>query len=395
MNNNNFALMRYLRDLGLDAHLFLFDNEIEHFMPESDTWELPRWSPFIHRLDFGNNPRHLLLRWRRLAAAFVGFEYVVGSGLTPALFHRAGKRLDLFYPYSPGVEYFDAVWMAGMFDTAGWAKRLFYRFVRKHQARGIQGARSCTNLDMGGKTEAALARLGRSFHRISVPMVYPGDEVALSALPEWLCQLIQDATAHRLSIVSHSRQHWIRPDGYSAEEWRVATKHNDYLLRGFAAYCQRVPTANPLLLLFDYGKDVEASKALIGELGIAPRVRWVPRCSRREILQLLRRADVCVAEFMEEGIWGGTAWEALACGRPVIQSVNFSGEGYRAFAGQDLPPILAARSTEDVTRHLLALHADEAGRMRVGDAGSRWFQENNGRKLAAKYVDIIRKDLGR
>ena len=62
MNNNNFALLRYLRDLGVDAHLLLFDNEIGHFVPEHDTWQLAKWQPFIHALPFGNNPRHLLLK---------------------------------------------------------------------------------------------------------------------------------------------------------------------------------------------------------------------------------------------------------------------------------------------------------------------------------------------
>ena len=37
MNNNGFALMRYLRDLGADAHLFLFANDgtgsLSHFAP--------------------------------------------------------------------------------------------------------------------------------------------------------------------------------------------------------------------------------------------------------------------------------------------------------------------------------------------------------------------------
>ena len=27
MNNNNFALLRYFRDLGFDAHLLLFKND--------------------------------------------------------------------------------------------------------------------------------------------------------------------------------------------------------------------------------------------------------------------------------------------------------------------------------------------------------------------------------
>jgi len=393
MNNNNFALMRYLRDLGADAHLFLYENEIGHFLPEHDTWNLERWRPFIHQLDVGNNPRHLLWRWRRLGRHLAGFDHVLGSGMTPALFSRAGRQLDLFYPYSPGIEYYQAVWMTGMLNTAGWLKRMFYRYVRYHQARGIRQARNCANLDLGGETERAFRSLGRDFHRIGIPMVYSDEGAQESQWPEWLKALMESRARHRLVILSHSRQHWIRGQGYSDEEWRLATKHNDYLLRGFADYVRRRPAATSLLLLFEYGKDVAASRALVAELGIASRVRWVPRCSRREIMELLRQVDVCATEFMEEGIWGGTAWEGLACGRPVIQSVNFTPASYRAQAGHDLPPLLPAQSAAEIEQHLHRLHDTPGACARIGAAGGEWFQVNHGRRLAAKYLEIFNQDL--
>ncbi len=50
--NNNFSLMRYFRDLGHDAHLFLYSNEglinenpIHN--PEWDTWEIIKWEKYI------------------------------------------------------------------------------------------------------------------------------------------------------------------------------------------------------------------------------------------------------------------------------------------------------------------------------------------------------------
>ena len=57
--NNNFALMRYLRDLGVDAHLLLYSNEgIEgnniHYSPEYDTFHFNKWKVYIHRLPVMN-----------------------------------------------------------------------------------------------------------------------------------------------------------------------------------------------------------------------------------------------------------------------------------------------------------------------------------------------------
>ena len=41
MNNNNFALMRILRDNNINAHLFLYSNET--FLPQSDTTNFLKW----------------------------------------------------------------------------------------------------------------------------------------------------------------------------------------------------------------------------------------------------------------------------------------------------------------------------------------------------------------
>lgn len=391
MNNNNFALMRYLRDLGADAHLFLHSNEINHFLPEHDTWAPERWQPYIHTLDVGNNPRHLLWHWRRFAKHLTDFDFVIGSGIVPALCSRAGLRLDLFYPYSPGIEYYQAVWMTGMLNQANWAKRLFYRFVCYHQGRGIRQSRHRTNLDFGGETDRSFHALRCAYHPISIPMVYPEEPPDHLTRPAWLKDLIEYRRGRRLTILSHSRQHWVRDAGYSAAEWRLATKHNDYLLRGFAAYLRQHVADRPLLLLCEYGKDVAATKALVEEMDIGLYVRWVPRCSRREIMELLHSVDVCVAEFMEEGIWGGTTWEALAAGRPVIQSVNFTPEDYRSRAGHELPPVLAARSVEEVEQHLLRLASEPGAVQAIGAAGRDWFRRNNGRNLAKRYLDILQQ----
>ena len=57
--NNNFAIMRYFRALGVDANLLLYSDEgfpdsnpIHN--PEWDTWYISSWSPFIHRLPIPN-----------------------------------------------------------------------------------------------------------------------------------------------------------------------------------------------------------------------------------------------------------------------------------------------------------------------------------------------------
>ena len=64
MNNNGFAIMRYLRDLGVDAHLFLYRNDgigsLDHFKPENDSFEIDKWNNYIHNSDFDNHVHQAL-----------------------------------------------------------------------------------------------------------------------------------------------------------------------------------------------------------------------------------------------------------------------------------------------------------------------------------------------
>ena len=58
MNNNHFAIARYLRDQGFDAHVLLFDDEYNHFLPSCDTYSLDYMS-FCHQLSWGSQQRFL------------------------------------------------------------------------------------------------------------------------------------------------------------------------------------------------------------------------------------------------------------------------------------------------------------------------------------------------
>ena len=58
MNNNNFTLLRVLRDNKIDAHLFLYTNET--FLPSSDTTDLKYWKRYIHDLEISNGKPDIL-----------------------------------------------------------------------------------------------------------------------------------------------------------------------------------------------------------------------------------------------------------------------------------------------------------------------------------------------
>ena len=74
--------------------------------------------------------------------------------------------------------------------------------------------------------------------------------------------------ASRFTVLHHSRLMWKNPGHYSEEAWRSENKHNDWLLDGFAALIRERPQLDPLLVILEFGPDVEATRERIAELGV-------------------------------------------------------------------------------------------------------------------------------
>ncbi len=393
MNNNNFSLMRYLRDLGVDAHLFPFAGEHEHFRPECDTWEIEKWQPYIHVLDFRNSQYDLVLKTgRSIRKHFAGFDSFIGSGLAPALLAKAGIQLDIFYPYSTGVEYAGGRVVTDIIKNGPLKRRLFYRYIQWSQIRALRKARFCINPIIDGYTEQVFHSLiGRSFEAINIPMVYNRENVYPENIPCGLKIIKTKLEKYDFVILSHAR-HWWHPstfEQYKTDFTTLYNKHNDWLIKGFSMFVTRRSNVKPLLVLFEYGSDIEYSKHLVHELDITPHVLWLPQSLRKEIMYLLSISDIGVGEFPSRGIWGGTGWETLAAGKPLMQSVNYSIAEFRSLFGYELPPILDVKSPEDVACHLEEFINNRDHFVEMGRQSKKWFDENNGIKLAARYLELL------
>lgn len=401
MNNNNFAMLRYLRDLGVDAHLLLFENELDHFVPENDTWQVAKWQPYIHALPFGNNPRHLVLKSGALIReALREYPLSIGSGLAPALFRKAGLRLSIFYPYACGIEW---VGVLSSDERPRSLTHLFHRWVRWCQIRGLRhNTAYCTCLEnLCGITEEAFKLLGVPYTPLGIPMVYNREQQGLEAISPELLRVKAQMEGRDLVIFSHARHYW---RSRNSDPWSMRLgllKRNDLLIRAFAEYLKTARRENPLLVLLEYGSDVEASRQLIVELGVTASVLWLPKMSRKHLTYLMAGADFVVGEFNREGNWGGTAWEGLAAGRPVFQAVNLTPETYLRKAGHELPPFLHVGQESDILTHLRRFEVAPAEYVEIGRQGKAWFERHQGQALAAEYVRLLERvsanggDVGR
>lgn len=410
MNNNNFALMRYLRCLGEDAHLFLFSDDgvgdHQHFRPEFDTWEIDRWKPYIHRLSVPNSPIALLGIWGQLARKIfarsrhlspddysaecsvekVATEYdvLIGSGISPAIFRKCGRKLDIFFPCSMGVEFIDGSSIFGKNPSV--SRRVLSWWGKRQQVKGVQEARLVINGD-AGKTSEVLNAIGARHVSVAMPMVFNLDAKVIEETPNPAVAAAIDAIrGSDFSIMSHASLAWIeskRPQGRFS-------KHNDWLIYAFKKVVDSAQSRKVLLVLIEYGPDISETKALIEELKISKNVLWLPKLGRKEVMLLLDKVSVGVGEFIDlpKTLWGGTGWEVLAAGKPLLQGFKYGPREFEELYGYAPPKMLMVQTQDDVEKHLLQMLEDPWLCESIGLEAGEWFGRYNGIGLARQWLEL-------
>lgn len=404
--NNNFALMRYFRDLGHEADLFLYSNEgllnenpIHN--PEWDTWAIARWQGYIHRMQIPNGleavvgrPDKLKLppKLSSLKKIFSTYDYCIGSGITPSLFWRMGRQLDIFYPYSTGVEW------VGESENKEKLQRFnlewpFRKFVYMTQILGIRSANTVLNTCQGYTAEVMQSN-NIHYKSMHAPQYYNLDRLPECAPNQFLADIISKVDQSEFSVFSFMRQLWVYRDGeYSLETWPTLNKRNDWLIRGFRGFLNESKVKKAFLFLSSWGPDVDESKVLIEKLQLTDFVIWMPILPRRDISYLLARAaDLGVGEFVcsEGEPWGSTGWECIATGIPFVQSINYSNSEFYSKFGFDLPPfLLNVQKSEDIVRHMLNCFRNKNEYKQKAKENINWFNDNNGISLAKRWLDIL------
>lgn len=376
MNNNFFSMVRYLRDRGIDAHLFIFDEIYQGFLPEADTFDDVSEMHYIHRIaaisfrDFFNPfSRKVKKSIDILKRSLAEFDVVFACGML-AFFERADLQVDVFIPYGG-----DAYQLTDLFNYS--RKKYFpystmMRYIMKYQRRAIQKARTIVSfashdLHVGD----ALVNLGREWIDWNMAMIYP---VACPVVDRW--SFIRE-NGYDFVLFSHMRQTWKTGTDYNG---------NERAILAYAKFIQEKSRFNnPIYILFEYGCDVAASKALIAELGIEKYVRWVPAMERKYIYAGLKHADIVTGIFNDEVIsWGGVTYEAFSSGVPVIGGAKIK----KADITHDLP-LIHALEVDEIVLALDGFQQDPNKYREIGTASRKWFDQNVGQGLIDRYVQLI------
>jgi hypothetical protein len=402
MNNNGFAIMRYFRDLGVDAFLlpYLTDGteNLAHFATEMDTWYVKRWAPYIKPLNLPNSTKAVFgqLRGfklpptrRKIEKIFANYNYFIGSGIAPILFERIGWKLDIFFPYGTGIEFYGDIEFYRKKKSLTLSS-LVYQSLRKLQASGIQHSKYCLNAELS-ITKDSFDEIGKPFKCIAIPMVYNREDTNGINIPERISSVVERIQSAEIGIFCCSRLLWVRDPSFSKNDWRSLTKNSDWLFHGLKEFVRQHPAAKPLLAIVEYGPDVDATKQLVAKLKLQSYVLWLPIMPRREIMLLLSNSDLGVGEFYTDPgvIFGGTGWEVLASGKPLLQSFNFTADSFENEFDQPPPPILDVKSPDDVTRHLSEMYHNPELRKSIGGSSVDWFNKYNGIGLAKQWLDLL------
>ena len=154
-------------------------------------------------------------------------------------------------------------------------------------------------------------------------------------------------------IVSTCRQSWLY-------------KANDRLIRAFAGLHLKHSALR--LVLTEWGDDVERTKELAAQLGLARKILWLPLGSKPVVARRQRAADIVVDQLAMASV-GTCMMELMAAGKPVI--ARYEPPDMPA-AGYEKPPLVGANSESEVAEAIERC-LDPGFRSAAGMAGRQWM----------------------
>ena len=384
MNNNFFSTMRYLRDLGIDAHLFMYETEQELFLPENDTYYIDRYQDYIHILPVKTSVKGLLfLKIEKIKKILDEYDFFIGCGIAPAIFLRLGIRLDIFIPHDDAIEYT----INREMNYKNFIKMLARRYVVSYQVKGLKyNTTKIIHSAIQEVTQDTINRLELNDKHIKkyILMVYR-EELKKS---DELNRIIDIFKRYDFIIFSHTRHIWHKKWLVNELMEKYGGKGLDKLIIAYAKFVKKNPHSKSLLVFFEYGVDVDEAKALITEHDIEEHVLWLNRMPRRDILQLIDYADI-VVDALSATMWGGVGWEALSRGKILMQHIEQTDKEYQEEMGHKPPFIMRANSVEAVEKHLTDFINNREYYEQQSKNNSEWFDRYAGVGLAKEYKKVI------
>jgi glycosyltransferase involved in cell wall biosynthesis len=166
------------------------------------------------------------------------------------------------------------------------------------------------------------------------------------------------------------------------QNWRI--KGNQKYIRAFAHLLKKGTRA--ALIIPAWGQEIERSKQLCCELGIAEHVRWIPPMSEPLLAKHYRAADIVLDQF-QLGVFGLISAKAMACGRPVLTSYDHS---HHEWCFSERAPVISCNEEAQIDAALAELAASPERRRQIGSASRQWIMKHHSKKIVvAKLTEAM------
>lgn len=365
MNNNFFAMSRYMRDEGYNCELLLFVNELAHFHPECDTYD-SRHKTWVKRLNWGKGHQVNEVERRFLQRDLQQYDIFVGCGWSPAFLHKAGYALDVMVPYGGDIRSLPVY------------KKSIFQLFKRHYPPGYFQRKGLAKVKVMhlGNAEAQsdyfdhckLLAPDATFWTACPPIVYSRqyEETGVFKNSIFFEAFKKIRVESEFLVISHGRHIW-------GDLQNKSTKGNDILIHGWKLFCQANPSLKKTLVFFDFGSGVQHSKSLVSELGLDSTIVWLPSMGRKDLMAGVSMADVVAAEFIHSWIAGGVIFEALVLGKPLLMRSSAHEDPSCA---NDLYPIYNAGTPRQIACHLQSYLENPSHGKWMGEKGKNWYQRN-------------------
>lgn len=387
MNNNFFALCRYLRDEGIDARLYYFENEQRYFNMSDDTYYNDH-NIWCKSLDW-NEINFLTKSVAAIRRDLEDRDVFIACGPSMAFLRKAGLiKSTIFSSYGSDIYQLPFHQYSAIKSLSS----LVY-FIRRFPfvSQMNKAIADCcfVRTDYSNPVNAsALERIGvnkKKWVNIVIPMVYtpiyhPNEITKYYHTSEHypIFKKIRDEAD--LVIFHHSRHVW------SEIVDKGSVKDNNVLFEGFAIFKKSNPGYNAKLVTFEFGPHVEDSKRLISDLGISEDVIWMSKMPRREIMIGLSLCDIGTGQFHYGIVGGGTTWEVLSSGKPILTYRNDQMIKDNRFHY----PLINSRSPKEISNHFQRFMTDKEYFEKLGWEGLDWYSNLVG-KSVSEFLTLLHR----
>ncbi len=379
MNNNHFAMARYLRDEGYDAELLLTNDLLAHFHPSCDTYDI-EYMKYTKNVQWGSVNGFLGVSKQDITKAINSYDIIIGTGLVPAFTHKVGRNLDIFIPYGDDIETLPRFRISA-------PHRQHHTITSAYaQRKGIAKTSVIHTSKMIFAFEKIINSLAPRSERwlTPVPIVYAPQYESeslenLSQKTHWGHIFLEIREKSELMVMSASRLNWTRRNDPNQ-------KGTDNLIKGYKIFCDQNKTINSTLVLVEYGSDIEETKKLIHNLGLDQKVYVLPKMFRKDIMVGMMHSDILCGQFSQfSWVLNGVITEALVSGKPLL--TYRKDDDYPEYS--DLFPVYNARLPEEIALRLNEYLLKPSMGVEMGQAGRQWYQTEVVEKFFNTYTQYF------